>query len=129
MRKNGISLVELIVASAILAVMMAVSLQLLGLVASGRKAVQQRQTAVREAGNFMQRASALPWDKLDQQTLEGFSLSGNTADELQDARLIVTVLETPSAELKTKRISISITWKDNKGQLVAPVKLTAWRHQ
>ena len=50
MRKNGISLVELIVASAILTVMMAVSLQLLGLVASGRKAVRQRQTAVREAG-------------------------------------------------------------------------------
>ena len=120
---------ELIVASAILAVMMAVSLQLLGLVASGRKAVRQRQTAVREAGNLMQRASALPWDKLDQQTLEGFSLAENIADELQDVRLIVTVVETPAAELKTKRISISIGWKDNKGQLVAPVKLTAWRHQ
>ena len=127
---------ELIAAGAVLAVMMATGLQLLGLLASGRKALRQRQTAVREAGNLMQRASALPWDKLNLQTLDQLSLSENAHDELPHARLDVSVEETPSttadqpsAEPKGKRISISIRWMDNKGRPAAPVKLVAWRYR
>jgi len=120
----------------VLTATMAVSLQLLGILVSDGRAARRQQTAVREATNLMQRASALPWDKLNGQTLGDFSLSRNTADELPHAELQATVEETASdaaaarpLEAEAKRISISIRWKDDRGQPVAPVRLTAWRYQ
>jgi len=131
MKRNGIGLMELTVAGAVLAVMMAVSMQLLGVIACERKAASRRQTAVREAGNLMQRVSALPWEKLDRQALDELSLSETAAAELPHAELEATIEDesSPSVETKSKRIGISIRWRDSHGQPVAPVRLTAWRYQ
>lgn len=128
MKRNGISFLELVAAGAVLVVMLATSLQLLGVIASNRRAICRRQTAVLAAANLMERVSARPLDRLDTESLSRMRLSEDVARELPEAELEMAVDET-SDEPKGKRISISLRWKDNKGQFVAPVKLVAWRYR
>ena len=61
MTRRGMTLLELVVAGALLGTLLVVCLQLLAATAAQRRAADQRQLAVLEVGNVMERLAARPW--------------------------------------------------------------------
>jgi hypothetical protein len=125
MKRHGITILETIVAGVLLAATMTVCLQLLGAHAAQRRAMQQRETAVREAANVMEHAAALPFRELTPLRLAEIRLSPEASAALPEGELTID-LAAVSGDA-AKRITVSLRWQDRNGQWLQPVQLTAWR--
>jgi len=125
------TLLETVVAAAMLTGVMTVCLQMLSVVAAQHRVIETQETAIREAANLMERLSVVPWDELTTENLQDTTLSEPASRRLTGAELIIDVTDSPitesSAPIDAKRITLSIRWKDRTGQFVRPVQLTAWR--
>jgi len=120
-------LLEVIVASALLAVLMTICLQLVHLAAAQHRATEIRQLAIREADNVMQRLAAAGFDDLTPRTARQIRLSEEASRGLPDGTLRVEIddrLGSPPA----KRIVVRIEWQDCAGRSVRPVELVAWKY-
>jgi hypothetical protein len=125
MARRGIVLMELLVAGALLGTLLVVCLQLIAATSAQHRATDQRQLAVIEVGNVMERLAAQPWSELTPQTAAP-RLSPPVAKRLPSAELKVEVAPSP-AEPDAKRIVVSLRWQDRAGQFMQPVKLVTWR--
>jgi type II secretory pathway pseudopilin PulG len=119
------TLLELVAAAALLATILVVCLQLLAATTLQRRAADQRQLALMEVENTLERLTARPWNELTPQTAAG-QLSPNLRGRLPGAELKVEVTTSP-AEPLAKRIAVSIRWKDHSGQFTKPVTIVTWR--
>lgn len=126
MKRRGITILETIVAGVLLAATMSVCLQLLGAHAAQQRTAQQRQTAMREAANAMERAAAVPFRELTPQRLAEIQLSPEASTALPDGELTVELAPVPD-DSAARRVTVSIRWQDRNGEWVKPVQLTAWR--
>lgn len=125
MARRGIVLMELMVAGALLGTLLVVCLQLVAATSAQRRAIAQRQLALIEVGNVMERLAARPWSELTPQT-SGPKLSPSATKRLPNAELNIEVA--PSlAETNAKRIVVSLRWQDRAGQFIQPVRLVTWR--
>jgi hypothetical protein len=126
MKRRGIMLVELFVACAIVTMLLTFCLQLIGAAIAQRHAADQRQCAILELGNLMERIAAKPWEELATENLMQEKLS-DAAACLPGVELKVEVFE--ASEVPSgKRITASLRWQDASNQYVAPVHLTTWRY-
>jgi prepilin-type N-terminal cleavage/methylation domain-containing protein len=123
--RRGMTLLELVVASGLLGTVLVVCLQLLGAIAEQRRVVDQRQLALLEVQNAMERLVARPWSDLTPKTTAG-QLSPAVRSRLPAAELKVDVT-TPPAEPSAKRIAVSLRWHDKSGQFAKPVSIVTWR--
>ena len=119
------TLLELVAAAALLATILVVCLQLLAATTLQRRAADQRQLALGEVENTLERLDAKPWNELTPQTTAG-QLSPTLRSRLPDAELRIEVA-TSSAEPSAKRIAVSLRWKDYAGQFTKPVTIVTWR--
>ena len=126
MRRRGMTLLELVVAGALLGTILVVCLQLLAATAEQRRAAEQRQLAVLDVENAMERLAARPWDELTPQAVAAGQLSFSVRSRLPGAELKVEVTA-PSAEPLAKRIAVSLRWQDRSGQFTQPVRIVTWR--
>jgi prepilin-type N-terminal cleavage/methylation domain-containing protein len=124
MRRRGMTLIELVVAAALLATVLVVCLQLLAATALQRRAANQRQLALQEVENTIERLTAKPWNELTPQTT--VQLPAAVRSRLPGAELKVEVATAP-AEPSAKRIAVSLRWKDHSGQFTKPVAIVTWR--
>jgi hypothetical protein len=125
MARRGFAMTELVVAGALLGALLIVCLQLMSATAAQRRAADQRQLAVFEVGNVMERLAAKPWAELTPQMAVA-PLSPSVRNRLPGAELKVEVT-TPSAEPDARRIVVSLRWQDRAGQFVSPVAIATWR--
>ena len=123
--RRGMTLMELVVAAALLGTILIICLQLLAATAQHRRHVNQRQLALTEVENTMERLAARPWNELTPQTAAG-QLSPAVRTRLPGADLKVEVT-TSSAEPSAKRIAVTLRWQDHSGQFVKPVTIVTWR--
>jgi prepilin-type N-terminal cleavage/methylation domain-containing protein len=125
MRRRGMTLLELVVAAALLGTVMVVCLQMLAATTHQRKIAAQRHMALLEVENAMERLAARPWKELPAH-LPPVQLSPSVRGRLQDAELKVEVI-TSATEPLAKRIAVSLRWKDDSGQFTKPVTIVTWR--
>jgi hypothetical protein len=125
MVRRGIAVMELVVAGALLGTLLVVCLQLLTATAAQRRLADQRQLAVLEVGNAMERLAARPWTELKPEMVAP-QLSPSVRERLPGAELKVEVTAS-SAEPDAKRIVVALRWQDRAGQFVSPVKIATWR--
>ncbi len=125
MRRRGTTLIELMVAAALLGTILVVCLQLVAATTMQRRAADQRRLALMEVENAMERLAARPWNELTPQTAAG-PLSPAVHSRLPGAELKADVT-TSAAEPGAKRIAVSLRWKDNSGRFTKPVTIVAWR--
>lgn len=153
MTRRGTTMVELLVAGVLLVALTAVCVQMLAVLAGHRRAVEQEQTAIREAANLMERLAAVPWDELTPEGVRDVRLSEEARRALPGGELEISVTsskfgeplagervagdrvagversEPPVAQVPgAKRILVSIRWQDRTGRFVRPVRLAAWRY-
>jgi Tfp pilus assembly protein PilE len=124
--RRGMTLVELAVAGALLGTLLVVCLQLLAATAEQRRSVDQRQLAVLEVENAMERLAARPWTDLTPQAVAPPQLSPSARNRLPGAEWKIEVTA-PSNEPLAKRIAVSLRWQDHAGQFVKPVRIVTWR--
>jgi hypothetical protein len=124
------TLIELAVAGVLLGTLLVLCLQLLMATATLRKTVDQRQLAVCEVGNLMERLAARPWGQLTPQNAAAEKISAAARQRLPGAELKVELSEQPAAAdvPPAKRIAVSLRWQDSAGRMLPPVTLTTWRY-
>jgi prepilin-type N-terminal cleavage/methylation domain-containing protein len=125
MRRRGMTLVELMVAAALLGAIMVVCLQLLAATAQQRRHADQRRLALLEVENAMERLAARPWNELTPQTAAA-QLSPSIRGRLPGAELKAEVTAS-AAEPLAKRIAVTLRWRDGSGQFTKPVTIVTWR--
>jgi hypothetical protein len=123
--RRGYLLVELSMATMLLAVAMVLTVQLLGWTASERRAVERHERAVQEAANLMERLTALPWDRATPEAAAAVQLSPSSRQALPGCELTASVVSL-GTDPPAKRIRVLIRWRNRSGVFEAPVRLTAW---
>jgi hypothetical protein len=148
MKRRGFLLTEMIVATVLLMALTMLCVKYFSVTATQRMALDQRQTALHEAANIMERLSTKPWDDLTPEKLSEISLSPELKSALPEGELKINLVEQPSRLLseteqssplpnnagvtpasQCKRITITIRWQDRSGQWTQPVRLVAWRYR
>ena len=123
--RRGFTLLEVSVAGLLLAILMAITVQMLGWVASERRATERRQWAIQEAANVMEQLAAQSWEKLTSDHVAAIELSAQARQVLPDAELQVTVVVEPE-QPGTKRLSVTVRWQPRPEQPAAQARLTSW---
>jgi hypothetical protein len=116
---------EVALAIFLVAVAMTSTVQVLGWVASERRAAERRQWAVQEVANLMERLTASPWDRVTSESARALALSEPIRRQLPAPELTVLV-DAKDALRGEKRLAICLRWRNRAGAWEAPVRLTAW---
>ncbi len=127
-RRRGYGLVELSVATLMLALAMAIVVQTAGWLAAERRGAERRQRALQEAANLMERLTSRPWAELTPELAREQSLSPATKAVLRDGTLEVSIAPT-DGDASAKSIAIRIGWGDRSGNRATPIRLVAWVHR
>ncbi len=128
MKRRGLYLLEMSVAGVLLLALMTLCVRYFAVTATQRMALDQRQAALGEAANIMERATARPWSDLTAEELSKISLSPETKFALPEGELKIDLAD-EDAKPEAKRITVTIRWQDKEGQWVQPVRLAAWRYR
>ena len=110
-----------------LAIVMTLTVKVLGFAGQQRRSADHRQRAVLEVANVMERITADPFDEITAERARRFSISPATAGSLSGSELAIDVTEEqPGPGRSAKRIAIRLRWKGRSGEWEAPVRLTTW---
>ncbi len=127
MTRRGMTMLEILCAGAMLGALLVVCLQLFSAAAGQRRAAQQRQAAIREAANVMERLDGLSFDRLTPEGVGRVQLCDEARQALPGAELEIQ-LSTPAGEPEARRITVLLRWQDRTGRPLRPVRLVAWRY-
>lgn len=121
--KSGFSISEVIVAGTVLALALAVTIQVIGAVAIRVRELDRRSYAREQVNNLMEQATVLEWDLITADSLsDRLDLEASTAEVLPEAKVSWEIDETDDS----KRVRIGVSWKDHAGVMVSPIELVSW---
>jgi Tfp pilus assembly protein PilV len=123
--RRAFTMVEVSLSVFLLAVAMTATVQMLGWVATQRRAAERRQWAIQEVANLMEHLTSEPWDRVTNDSAADLTLSEEIRRKLPEPELKVDVDET-DPDLGEKRLAIRLRWRNRAGAWEAPVRLTAW---
>jgi prepilin-type N-terminal cleavage/methylation domain-containing protein len=112
--KAGFTVIEMVAAFAILAIVMVLVAQIGYFSLVERLRSSTRQVALEQANNVLEAARALPWDKLTAEWGTAQELPQDEGFFLPDGRLSVRV-ESEKAPPLTKRVTVEIHWQVQQG--------------
>ena len=125
--RRGSLLVEMTIAAAMLSVAMAMTVQVLGYAGQQRRSADQRQRALLEVANLMERITAGPFDEVTAERARRLAVTPAAASSLPGAELAVEVAEAPAGPGRSaRRVAVRLRWKGRSGEWEAPVRLTTW---
>ena len=124
--RRGFTLAETTAAGLLLIVALASFAQILGWVAGERRAFERRRLALATASNLMERATALPWDRLNDDSLQKLWLSGIARANLPKATLSAEFSDEKDDGIESKKINLTIRWIGSHGVADRPVRLVGW---
>jgi hypothetical protein len=126
-RRRGSLLPELAMSAVMLAIVMTLTVKVLGYAGQQQRSADHRQRAVLEVANVMERITASPFDEITAARARRVSISPAAAGSLSGSELAVDVTEEqPGPGRSAKRIAIRLRWKGRSGEWEAPVRLTTW---
>jgi len=125
---RGFTLLEVVIAGTLLAAVLILSGRMVWSIARQREAILDRQTALSEAGNVMERLFARPWGDLSDDAVKGVHLSDDFQRALPGGKLSIhlsDLTEDPPA----KRILVKVSWIHEPDQPHRSVQLVALKYQ
>jgi hypothetical protein len=124
-RKRGSLLLDATMATALLGVVMVVTMQVIDRIASQRRAADRRQFATQCVANTLEQLSLRTWDELAPGPIAVPPLDTSTQSVLPGARLSARSTNNASA-LALRRIAIELSWSDQSGAPPNVVRLVTW---
>lgn len=126
-RRRGALLLEIVLSGTLLLVTMFSVVQLLGWMASERRAAERRQWAVQAAANALEHLAALPVAQLTPERLAAQALDPESSRLLPGGHLSATLADPePDDPAGLRRLSVAVTWRGVGGRAESPARLTAW---
>lgn len=118
-------MVEIIVAGALIGTVIATAIPILRNISHQRRSADRQQIALAEASNILDALTSRPWGDITNANAGSLSLSAEANRQLPGAQLQVAVVPNATRP-EEKRITLSLTWENDRGVSGAPVKLTTW---
>ena len=126
-RRRGSLLPELAMSAVMLAIVMTLTVKVLGYAGQQRRSSDLRQRALLEVANVMEQITCDPFERITSERARRVSISPTAAGMLRGAELAVEVKEEqPGPGRSAKRIAIRLRWMGRSGEWEAPVRLTTW---
>jgi hypothetical protein len=125
--RRGVILLEVIVGCSLLAVFLAVCVQLLSVTALERRDIERRAIALVEAANVVERVSAMPYDDITPEKLNEIKLSPDVEQILPGGTARISVDEEPG-DVQSKRVRVEISWTAGR-RSQPPARLTYWAYR
>jgi hypothetical protein len=122
-------MLELMAGAAILVGLLAVSLQFFHATALHRRTTRQREVAIEELANVMERLAAIRWQDLTTEKARQVQLSDVASRSLPGAALTIEVSQPAADKPLAKRIAVALAWEDQSRRLGRPMRLSAWRYR
>jgi Tfp pilus assembly protein PilV len=125
--RRGSLLPEVLISAAVLAVILSLTVKVLGQVGHQRRAAERRQRALVEVANAMERITAFPYGEVTEAHARDLKVSPESTASLPDAELNVNLRdETAAPDRPSRRIAVRLRWKNPSGEWEAPVRLVTW---
>lgn len=124
--RRGTSLLEVSIAAVLLAAILSTSIKMTFALVGQRRAAERRTVAIETAANVMERVAILPWNEVTSESLSQIKLPDELFLTIPSAKLTVDVTEDESPA--AKHIVVAVSWTNRAGQIVAPVRVSAWLH-
>ena len=122
-RRAAFSLLEVILAAAMLAVLFSIAGQMIVNMKRQTRLAERHSLALRTIENSMEELTATPWDKIDDAAIAALPLPEAVRRRWPDATLTGSV--TPSSDpVEAKRISLSLSLSPEARS--RPATLTTW---
>jgi prepilin-type N-terminal cleavage/methylation domain-containing protein len=121
---DGFTLMELSVAVAVFAVLLATSVKMIMLASHQARANEQRRIALQTVQILSEQIENVPWDNLPAAASNQLPLPASAAAHLPAAKLSIAVSD--ETDPIARRIAVEITWKDGGAARAGPVRLTNW---
>jgi prepilin-type N-terminal cleavage/methylation domain-containing protein len=125
-RRRGVTLFELMVALVVMTTAMMAIVQLLAMVASQRRMLEQRRAALTEVANQAERIALLPWNAVQSKEAVAWEFSAESRNALpQGTSTIEVKVETEPAN--SRRIRLLVRSPNSVGQMIELADLTVWK--
>ena len=125
--RRGFNLFELMASCLVLAVLLTACLQLVRATGVTRRATAQRQTALEEAANALERIGALGYAELTLTQAQNLLQAERIAERLPGGRAEVTVDSSADAK-EAKRVAVTIAWRTFPQEPERTVHLVTWKY-
>jgi len=127
-RRCGFTLLEVLISGTLLGAVLIVSAQMVWGIARQREAILDRQIALAEAGNVMERLFARSWQELTEEAVEEERLSDDFEGAFSGGKLSIEIGTLPE-DLAAKRIVVKVSWVHEPDQPDRTVQLVALRYR
>ncbi len=125
-RMRGFTILELVVASAMLALLLSLIAQTFGAVERHMRRTEHRAQAMRTLENLMEELLAEPWNRIDAERIAALPLPDDLFHRWPAAKLVGDV-DASTDPVPAKRIALTL--QTDPGARERPVTLTAWIFQ
>ncbi len=123
--RRGMTIIEVVVAASVLAVLLASSVQVLSTLSKHQRAAERRVLAIETTQAMIEQLSNRRWDDLTPQLADELTVPQRVRPFLPGAKIKATVVD-EQEPVEAKRITVQLTWNSLGGQPAGPVRLTAW---
>ena len=123
--RRGFTIVEMMAASAMTAVLVTMCVQMLTLTAVQRRGAERRSIALEEAANVTESLSSLTWEEMTPERIAQVRLSEAAQQILGDGALKIA-LEPSTSGPPAKLIRVEIAWPNGASGGDAAVRLSSW---
>jgi Tfp pilus assembly protein PilV len=124
--RRGYALVEVAISILIAMTAMVVMVKVLGWLGAERRSADRRGWAVQAASNVLERVAAEPFDRVTAETVKSIAAATGATKALPDAAWEIDVADEPDKPVASKRVGLSLRWKERSGGWSSPVRLTSW---
>ena len=125
--RGGFTIIEMIGTCLLLGILFSMTIPMLLLVSRERRSAEQRQFAVQHATNLLEEAVQRGWSDLQPGELEVPNPDSDLQAVLPGLKQTLVVKQLAD-EFDTRQIIASIQWQNRAGELVSPLRLSAWVH-
>jgi len=122
--RRAVTVLELTVAVAVLAILMATAMRMVRVVSNQQRASERRTIALQTVQAISEQVANIPWGQLRAESVEQITVPEPVVPHLPGAKLAIAVNE--ETEPAAKRVVVEITWKSRGGERTAPMRLTSW---
>ena len=124
-QRRGLTIIEVTAAAAMLAVLLACSVQVMRALANQQRAAARRVMALQTVQAVTEELANVPWDQLTPDTASKLTIPEAAKLHLLGAALSATVAD-DDEPIESKRLSVELRWQTPSGQPSAPLRLTTW---
>lgn len=126
--RRGFTLLEMFVAGLLLVALLMVCVEMLQATSGQHRAMRERQAAVEETANVMERLMARSYAGLTSEGVADVQLSVEMRRVLPEATLEILVAP-QTGPIEGKRVTVLVHWPDGADRPDQTVRLVAWKYR